>query len=500
MQVALRTLGCKVNQFETQAIAEQFQEQGCILVHDFETADIILINTCTVTAKAAYQSRQAINRALRENPEAIVAATGCYVQVGSTEIVDRIGPRILMIGNDMKAEAASICLFAASGTKTNFGIYIGEIRNMLRIAPLKISMPGSRARVYLKVQDGCNAFCSYCIVPYARGRSRSMPVEEVVKQVELLRDHGVREIVITGIHVGAYGADLPENPDLLRLFIRLCSGFPDLWFRLSSIEPAELTGDFLDFAASTENFCHHLHVPLQSGSGKVLRAMKRGYTPEEYRATILKIVEKMPDACIGTDVLTGFPAEGVEEFMETVNFLKDLPVSYVHAFPYSRRPGTEASGFNSLSTKKEAARRAALIREIGEEKRIAFYRQNLGGTMPAIVEQVKEWGQAKKETTGNGDEGKTQIAGAEPVSETKAVAICRTSNYIPVMVPVTENPAKNLAAPVQKNRIITLTIERLDENNNMVWGQAKKPLSPARSKARSNRANTTPCQTRITED
>ncbi len=404
MRVAIYTLGCKVNQFESQALAEQYQELGCTLVRPGSEADLYVVNTCAVTAKAAYQSRQYIRRTLRRFPDARVIATGCYVQVGATEILERIGPRICMAGNDMKADIASMSL-SQPGC---LGIFVGDVRNMLRILPLTISRPGDRARVYLKVQDGCDAFCSYCIVPYARGRSRSLPPEMVISQVRDLAAAGVGEIVITGIHVGHYGRDLPEKTDLLGLLKRLCSLFPDTWFRLSSIEPTEITPQLLAWASAQENFCPHFHVPLQSGSARILKHMNRRYGPELYRDVILAIKEALPHACIGADVMAGFPTEEPEDFQQSVSLIDALPISYLHAFPYSRRPGTKASGLKSLVSGKEARKRAALLRALGEEKRARFYRSFLDRQLPAIVERR---------------------------IPSRGVLVARTSNYIPVEIP-----------------------------------------------------------------
>lgn len=437
MRVAIYTLGCKVNQFESLALSEEYERLGCQVVPAGHEADLYVINTCAVTGKAAYQSRQYIRRILKRFPDARVLATGCYVQVGATELLERIGPRICMAGNDMKADIPRL----STSKPDCLGIFVGDVRNMLKILPLTISRPGTRSRVYLKVQDGCDAFCSYCIVPYARGRSRSMPAEEIERQVEQLTSRGAREIVITGIHVGHYGKDLPEGPDLLGLLKRLCSGFPDVWFRLSSIEPTEVGPDFLAWAASAPNFCRHFHVPLQSGSERVLRHMNRRYRPEQYAGVIEAIRGALPDACIGADVMAGFPTETQEDFEESVRLIEALPISYIHAFPYSRRPGTKASGLKSRVTRKEAERRARILRAIGEEKRLDFYRRFLGQELDALVE-----GPAPK----RGSYGK------------KGMMQARTSNYLPVQLPA--GKAGNGEGKISKNSFLKVRITGISDN------------------------------------
>jgi len=384
LRVAIYTLGCKVNQFESWAIEEEFQRLGCTIVNWKETADIYLINTCTVTARAAYQSRQMIRRFKRENPEARIIATGCHVQVDTIAILKSVGPGICLAGNEMKPTIAETALNYQDCT----GIYVSDIAEEVHIAPLFLDAPPrGRTRAYLKIQDGCNAFCSYCIVPYARGRSRSLPLEKVMKQVEVFSSSGVLEIVLTGIHVGYYGRDLKAGPDLLGLFKQLCSRFPHIHFRLSSIEPTEISRDFIKWASETENFCPHFHIPLQSGSDKVLSAMNRNYTPGFFLELLESVAEAIPGCCLGTDIMTGFPTEEETDFAMTLDLLDRSPISYVHAFPYSARPGTVAAAMKPVCTAAQAKQRARQLRRLGAKKKQDFFHSFLGQNLELLVER-----------------------------------------------------------------------------------------------------------------
>ena len=383
MRIALYTLGCKVNQFETQAISHEFAALGNEIVSWREDADLYLVNTCAVTAKAAAQSRQMIRRFRRDHPEARIVATGCHVQTAASEIMHAAGGRVCLAGNDQKHRIVEI----ASGSEECLEMYVGDIFRVKDIAPFIIHSPEHRTRAFVRIQDGCEAFCSYCIVPFARGRSRSMPPEQVHEQVALLAEEGVREIVITGIHVGLYGRDLDGNISLTRVLKSLCSRFPGLRFRLSSIDPSEITDEMIEWSANTENFCSHWHLPLQSGSDLVLQAMNRRYTSAEFRAAFEKLWNAMPHAAFGIDVMTGFPGESHDEFLSTVRFLEMLPVTYLHVFPYSPRPHTVAAALGGHVSKKRKVERAAMLRKLGSRKRMEFYRKNLGTVRDLLIER-----------------------------------------------------------------------------------------------------------------
>ena len=383
MRVALYTLGCKVNQFETAALAEGFISRGADIVNYTQEADIYVVNTCTVTSRAAYQSRQILRRLRRSQKKSRIIATGCYVQVGAQEILEAVPGRVCLVGNDQKAQLVDLAFEMEDGLE----FYVGSITRVTTIAPFTVKRQLGRTRAFVRIQDGCNSFCTYCIVPYARGRSKSLAPELVEKQVKIMVREGIKEVVLTGIHIGMYGEDLLEKTSLLDLLKRLCAAFPKLRFRLSSIEPSELTPNMISWASSTPNFCPHWHIPLQSGSDSILKRMNRHYTSSHYRNLIMELRAAMPEAAIGADVLAGFPGEDEPAFEKTMELISELPITYVHAFPFSSRSGTVAAAMNDMVPKKEKARRGRAVRNLGNEKKQAFYRSQVGKIFECLVEQ-----------------------------------------------------------------------------------------------------------------
>ncbi len=381
MRVAIYTLGCKVNQFESAVLSEQFEDLGATIVSYKEAADIYLVNTCAVTSKAAYQARQFMRGIGRKFPGSRIIATGCYVQVGSQEILESVGHKVCMAGNDQKGSLVEMAMTHEDCME----IYVGDISRQRRITPFFLNRPPSRTRAFIRIQDGCNSYCTYCIVPFARGKSRSLAPDIVKRQVAILHEKGIREIVITGIHVGAYGHDLDEGISLAGLLRELCQEFPGLRFRLSSIEPTEISRDFIGWAAETKNFCRHFHIPLQSGSDQVLMHMNRHYTREYFRDLIIDIRREMPGAAIGVDVMAGFPTEGQGDFELTLSLLSDLPISYMHTFPYSSRPGTLAAAMKSESSNRERTARAKILRKLSDTKKKAFIASQIGKILPCLV-------------------------------------------------------------------------------------------------------------------
>ncbi|NDY42376.1 tRNA (N(6)-L-threonylcarbamoyladenosine(37)-C(2))-methylthiotransferase MtaB [Dissulfurirhabdus thermomarina] len=384
MRVAIFTLGCKVNQYESAAIAEAFEDRGALVVPFREAADLYVVNTCAVTARAAAQGRQALRAARRRNPAARVVATGCQVQVDAQRILDEVPGAICLVGNDFKAQLAEL----ASASEDCLEFYVGEIGRIREIPRRLLRRPPARTRAFVRVQDGCDAFCSYCIVPFARGHSRSLPPELVHRQVESFARAGVREVVLTGIHLGAYGQDLSPRRVLLDLLRELAPAFPEVLFRLSSLEPLEITDTLVHWAAGTPNLAPHWHVPLQSGSARILARMNRRYTPGEYAERLHRLREAMPRAAIGADVLVGFPGEEDADFLETLSFLEGLPVTYVHAFPYSARPGTLAAALPGQVPSAVKKARVRAVRALGETKRTAFHEAQVGRTTSCLVEDV----------------------------------------------------------------------------------------------------------------
>jgi threonylcarbamoyladenosine tRNA methylthiotransferase MtaB len=428
-RVAITTLGCKVNQYESASFASRFEEQGAEIVPFDQAADVYVINSCAVTAKAGAQSRQLIRRALRANPKARLVVTGCYAQVATQEILELVDHPICLVGNENKHLLVEIAL---SRKLCDLEIYVGDIGKKKEICLLPVQRFPGRTRCYLKIQDGCNNFCSYCIVPYARGRVRSLPVERVLEQVAVFVAEGYRELVLTGIHVGMYGQDLSPRTSLLELARLLTVEDRGLRFRLSSLEPGELSPELLALMATSPQFMPHFHLPLQSGSPAILERMNRRYTVAQFVQVVESIVAALPAASIGIDVLTGFPGETDEQFQETVRLLEELPISYLHVFPFSKRPGTPAATMPDQVEQAVKEARAARLAALGRAKRRAFYERQIGTVHAVLVE-----------------------GGKNRFKQMKGF----TDNYVPVYF---------AGQPHQENTIVQVMIDRVEEL--MVFG------------------------------
>jgi threonylcarbamoyladenosine tRNA methylthiotransferase MtaB len=387
LKVGLTTLGCKVNQCESAALAEDLQGQNFSLVPFSSCADIYIINTCTVTAFSNFQSRQLIRRAHRTNPQAKILVTGCYAQIASSEIAAIEGVS-LVVGNDRKNTIVDL-LCKDSGTSTPFPVK--DIFRQKEFCDMPIARFRKRNRAFLKIQDGCNSFCSYCIVPFARGRSRSLSPQNILEATARFAQKGHREIVLTGIHLGVYGRDLPTPTTLSSLVSQILDQDANTRIRLSSIEPGELTGDLLClFNDSNKRLCPHLHIPLQSGDDKILKLMNRDYNALFYRKLIEKISLTGGNIAIGADVMVGFPSEGEKEFNNTLQLLQDLPIAYLHVFPYSERPGTAAQKLLPKVPETVKKERAAILRELSARKREEFALDFLGKPLQVLVEETKD--------------------------------------------------------------------------------------------------------------
>ncbi len=385
-KVVITTLGCKVNQYESASFLCSFEEAGCQAAKPGEDADIVVINTCTVTAKAGAQSRQTVRRLIRRHPKAKLIITGCYAQMAATELAEMIGTPICIVGNGNKHLLVETAL---KDTPCDLTMLMGRILNKKEICALPMHRFGDRTRAYIRVQDGCTNFCTYCIVPYTRGPSRSLPLAEVLAQAARFEDAGHKEIVVTGIHVGMYGKDFDEKPDIADLMLALCNAHPDIRFRLSSIEPQEITDKLLDAMKSCKNFMPHFHIPLQSGDDTILSRMHRGYDRETFRRVIQKCMKTFPDAAIGIDILVGFPGEGEKEFANSKNLLQEIDATYFHVFPYSRRPGTPAANFKDQVPKAVSQKRVAELRALADEKKVTFYSRFLGTERSVLVEHKR---------------------------------------------------------------------------------------------------------------
>ena len=383
-KIAIATLGCKVNQFESAAFLSDFRDRGCEQVPFSSAADIYVINTCAVTARAGQQSRQLIRRAMRTNPGARIVVTGCYAQMAAEEIVEIVDNPVTIIGNGNKDLLVEESL---AGCRCELSMLMGNIGHKKEICHLPVQRFSGRTRAFLRIQDGCNNFCSYCIVPYTRGRSRSLPREAVFRQVDVFARQGYRELVITGINVGKYGLDLDEKTDIYTLLDRLCAGYPEMRIRLSSIEPTEINDRLLAVMTGHANFMPHLHIPLQSGDDRILAHMNRRYTVEVFVEGIRKVTTALPRAAIGCDVLAGFPGEDEQAAGNTRQLLTGLPVTYLHVFPYSKRPGTPAAGFAGQVGAREKEERVRLLRELDRKKRQEFYQRQAGRVLQVLVER-----------------------------------------------------------------------------------------------------------------
>ncbi len=383
-KIAIATLGCKVNQYESASFRSSLEEAGCEMVPFTKPADVYIINTCSVTGRAGQQSRQLIRKAVRINPEARLIVTGCYAQMDSRTILDVTDNPLCIIGNGNKHLVVAAAL---QEEQADLEMLMGKISMKKEILDLPVRNFSGRTRAYLRIQDGCNNFCSYCIVPYTRGRSRSMALKDVLKQTAVFTKEGYRELVITGINVGKYGLDLDEGETIYSLIEKLCNEFPEIRIRLSSIEPTEVNETLLSLLVDKDNFMPHLHIPLQSGDDKILQLMNRKYSTEYFADIVGQCHLALPHAAIGIDILGGFPGETNQAHTNTVHFLENLPITYLHVFPYSKRPGTFAASMKNQIPKPLKDERVKRLRQIDQEKRNTFYRNHIGTTQHVLVER-----------------------------------------------------------------------------------------------------------------
>jgi threonylcarbamoyladenosine tRNA methylthiotransferase MtaB len=365
MKIAVLTLGCKTNQAESLVFEQSLNNYGHSIVELSEKPDLCIINTCTVTSKADYQSRQLINRALKSHAKVIV--TGCYAELNHDKL-KKIDSSIEVIKNTEKDNIINLIKPDTSSNTRN-------------IAPKKLS----RHRPFVKVQDGCDYSCSYCAITIARGKSRSIPIETVINEIISFESNNYKEVVLTGIHLGAYGLDLkPKHTfsDLLRTIL-IKTKIPRI--RLSSLEVKEIDEELLELMTD-ERVCRHLHVPLQSGDNNILKLMNRTYTAYDFISGIERITKNFPDISIGTDIIAGFPGEGNQEFNNTKKLIESMPFSYIHVFSYSRRPGTRAASFKDHVPEAVKKERVAVLRGIGTAKKTAYIKKNIGKTLDVVIE------------------------------------------------------------------------------------------------------------------
>ncbi|HSH36019.1 tRNA (N(6)-L-threonylcarbamoyladenosine(37)-C(2))-methylthiotransferase MtaB [Schnuerera sp.] len=382
-KVAFYTLGCKVNQYETEAMEELFEKRGYKIVDHNEEADIYVINTCTVTNLGDRKSRQFMRRAKKKNKESIIVAVGCYSQVAPKEVEEIEGVDIV-IGTTDRNRIVDLCEEAKNNNK-KINI-VKEIRHHKEFEKLNIVDLKHKTRAYIKIQEGCNQFCSYCIIPYARGPIRSRALEDIVYESKRLARVGFKEIILTGIHVTSYGKDLNDLTliDVIEEISKI-KGIERI--RLSSIEPTFIDEEFMQRAVRTKKLCDHFHLSLQSGSDTVLKRMNRKYTTDEYKNIVNLIREYMPNAGITTDIIVGFPGETNKEFNQTYNFVKDIHFSRIHVFKYSPRKGTPASKFKNQIHGNIKHNRSEKLINLGEELIISFNEQNMYKTLQVLFEE-----------------------------------------------------------------------------------------------------------------
>ena len=386
-KVALHNLGCKVNAYETEAMQEMLEHAGYEIVPFQEGADIYVINTCTVTNIADRKSRQMLHRARKMNPDAVVVAAGCYVQAQAEKQV--IDPCIdIVLGNNKKQDLLT-ALQAYEEAHGDLREVI-DINHTKEYENLHLTKQGEHTRAYIKVQDGCNQFCSYCIIPYARGRVRSRAKEDVVAEVTDLAKNGYQEVVLTGIHLSSYGIDF-ENEDNLLSLIRAVHEIEGIKrIRLGSLEPRLITAELVQAIAALPKMCPHFHLSLQSGCNETLKRMNRRYTSEEFyeKCEILRKYFEKP--ALTTDVIVGFPQETEEEFETTYEFLKKICFYETHIFKYSKREGTKAAVMQGQIPEQIKAKRSARLIELGEKSRRAYEESFLGKTVEVLVEEKSD--------------------------------------------------------------------------------------------------------------
>ncbi len=389
MKVAFHTLGCKVNQYETQAIREDFENNGFFTVEEKEFADVYVINTCTVTNLADRKSRQYIRRMKRLNPDSIMVATGCYVQMSKDELKG-ISEIDLLIGNNLKSKIYEMTmdkLKEKDVNRVNVLTY-DELKDYEDLGMVN-SIEG-RTRAYIKIQEGCNRFCSYCIIPYARGKVRSRDLDEIKKEAELLIDKGYKEIVLTGINTALYGRDIDLNiEDTIRA---VCSIDGDFRVRLSSLEPTVVTKENINSLLKYDKLCHHLHLSLQSGSNNVLKNMNRKYTREEY-LDIVKMLRSFDETYnITTDIIVGFPGETEEDFHDSMEIIEKALFGKVHGFKFSKRKGTKAALMNDVIDGKIKNDRIDRLFKLAKEKSEEFRRLNRDKVTTVLFEEKTKEG------------------------------------------------------------------------------------------------------------
>ena len=382
MKFAFFTLGCKVNLFETQALSQLAQARGHEIVD--KDADAVIVNTCTVTSVSDHKNIRAFHKLRRDNPNAVIAACGCFAQT-DPERVRATGEIDLICGTKDRAQVIGLCEQAVSGQ----AVQVHESEDS-GFETLPAGIPHGRTRALLKIEDGCNNFCTYCIIPYARGRVRSLPVEQALEQTARLADAGVHEIVLTGIEIASYGRDLPGALTLADAVETVAAAAPQMRLRLGSIEPTVITEDFCRRAAATGQVCRHFHLSLQSGCDRTLARMNRKYTTAEFLACVERLRRYFPGCALTADMITGFPGETEDDQAQAVAFLEQVGFAAVHVFPYSRRPGTKADAMPEQLSHAVKSARAHAAQRVADDCKQRYLAQQIGQILPVLFETEQD--------------------------------------------------------------------------------------------------------------
>ncbi len=384
-KISISTLGCKVNQYDSAALVETLKKNGCDIVPFDALADVCIINTCVVTSRTESQSRQLIRRALKSSPQSHIVATGCYAQKSPEDLI-ALSDRVHVFGNREKEDIPLHVPMLRTGCRVKSAVSDISMENSFTTPACSSFF--DRTRAFLKIQDGCNSKCSYCIVPRVRGPSRSLNADNVVTRVKQFAESGYPEVVLTGIHLGAYGLDLVPRTNMCQLLkslesdelLSLCR------IRLSSIEPTEFSDELINFISQSRIICSHLHIPLQSGDAEILRRMGRSYSPVFFKNLIERLKTDIADLNIGIDIIAGFPGETDEHFQNTVKFVQALQVGYFHVFPYSRRQGTAAARLDNQVPEPVKRERVKALRQLSLKKKQKFYALHLNRSLSVIAE------------------------------------------------------------------------------------------------------------------
>lgn len=387
-KVACYTLGCKVNQYDTEAVLEKFKSAGYEVVDFNEFADVYIVNTCTVTHLSDRKCRQMLRKTKKINPESVLVAMGCYAQIAGEKIKEQVNEIDIIVGTDHRNQIVELVDEFLQGQEEMINV-VSNIMDVREFEEMTISHIGEHTRVYVKIQEGCNNYCSYCIIPYTRGRIRSRKEEQVYEEVKRLAGLGFKEIILTGIHVLAYGKDL-GNTDLIQLLQRVHDIEGIERIRMSSIEPIAINERFIEALRHMPKVCHHFHLSLQSGSDSVLKRMNRKYTTKEYAKSVEDLRALWPDVALTTDVIVGFPGESDEEFEETLAFVKRTKLAQIHIFPFSPREGTPAAKMKEQIAPEVKEKREKQLAAVEKELREAFMKKAIGKEMDVLFEKHHE--------------------------------------------------------------------------------------------------------------